>query len=555
MCVTYLFADLEQEANQPLVQVVGQRLGFVVMGVIRLLLLSFAVLALARFADLDAVPASGLVGLAGLAAAVAGTSRTVMWVYGWSLRRFPGLYWAVPVAWALLVSDVLDLMSSWTSAVVLLAATGGFVVWVFRSNRYYPERSSRGDLGTPIPPFVAALTRMVGCIAIPAACYAVLLRWSLGVQGPLWPGLAIGGAAGIAALVASVHRSLMSPRYPCASAVVPDDAGGGLFVVGGHGNFVYVVRLVDGRPTVERILGGGSGLSLIAATVAGEPDMDSVKSMSWLPRLTPGFVFSVCSFSGSDGRSFVASAGSEGGVHVWDLLTGVRVRAFRGHGTPVMAVCPVPLTGGTALAATDERGISVYDPQTGRLLWRARHRPFSFAMTAASADQDRTVLVVGDPAGVLTIRDAETGDVVSRRQAHHGPVTVLRTARIGDTDVIVSCGRDGLVSLHELRTGQPIRAWQAARHPLYALTTVTVEGRVYLSVGGDGPQATFWNPVTGAKAGEEPLPSLFGDIDVGWYRAMCTLGTKDGSRIVGVGYSKKVFVLNPAELTHDDRYL
>jgi WD40 repeat protein len=67
-----------------------------------------------------------------------------------------------------------------------------------------------------------------------------------------------------------------------------------------------------------------------------------------------------------DGRRLV-SAGRDPSIRLWDLETGKPIREFPGIRIEVFGVAFSP--DGQRLAASDDKGVRMYDAGTGQLLW------------------------------------------------------------------------------------------------------------------------------------------------------------------------------------------
>jgi hypothetical protein len=79
-----------------------------------------------------------------------------------------------------------------------------------------------------------------------------------------------------------------------------------------------------------------------------------------------GAVWSVCGFSSADGRARLASAGADAMVRVWDPATGQQQRVLEGHSGAVHGVCAFTAGGRVLLASAGaDETVRVWDPATG----------------------------------------------------------------------------------------------------------------------------------------------------------------------------------------------
>lgn len=101
------------------------------------------------------------------------------------------------------------------------------------------------------------------------------------------------------------------------------------------------------------------------------------------------------SYSG-DGK-FLASAGADGFVRIWDVASGVQVRLLIGHAAAVNSVA-FAKDGKIVASASDDKTVKVWDALTGQLLLTLSQNPYKYVAVAISPDSTKLVASYrGDP--------------------------------------------------------------------------------------------------------------------------------------------------------------
>jgi WD40 repeat protein/tRNA A-37 threonylcarbamoyl transferase component Bud32 len=156
-----------------------------------------------------------------------------------------------------------------------------------------------------------------------------------------------------------------------------------------------------------------------------------------------------------DGR-WVASAGDDGIVSLWDVASGREARSLRGHDGPVNCVA-FSRDGRTVCSGGEDKTIRLWDPETGTCLETLRGHTDPVTCVAFSPVADRIVSGTKgkgdtfDRGTEFKLWDPETGRVI--RTFYHQP---------GWEPSSVAYSADGRRFTTITRWGQRIRVWNAS---------------------------------------------------------------------------------------------
>jgi WD40 repeat protein len=297
-----------------------------------------------------------------------------------------------------------------------------------------------------------------------------------------------------------------------------------------------------------------------------------------------GPVHMVCAVRGADasdpsgGRTWIASAGGDGTVRVWDPVTGHSVgEPMSASLTSVAALQPLQAPDAACAVVHSAGHVQLWDPDTAALTSVAptdRHvsaltelgtragtgpawviadttgrlavlTPGQNAPTRATRLGDDTLCLLpvpGEPAqlacasrdGTVTLLDAatlhSTGPPLT---GHAGPIrTLCLLTSVRDSVILASAGNDATIRLWDPRRrvalGKPLTGhigW------IWSLTAIPVPGRPASLLASAGADATvrLWDPRTGQAA----QPPLHGHTDQ--VRAVACATASDGSTLLASG--------------------
>ncbi|GIF76977.1 trypsin-like peptidase domain-containing protein [Asanoa siamensis] len=242
----------------------------------------------------------------------------------------------------------------------------------------------------------------------------------------------------------------------------------------------------------------------------------------------------------ADDGTLLATAGLDGTIGVWHAGTGARLRTLSGHSDWVRNLCAVPVPGGPTLlaSASDDRTVRLWNPADGTLV----HTLTGFggwvtAVTHLPVGPHGLVAATGFD-GVIAFWDPVTGACTSAVVAHDGWATTLCAVRAGGGVALASAGYDGVVRLWNPLSGDLLAAIDPKAGPLTDLCTVEVDGTVLLTATDETGVLHLWDARGGA-----PRPSLRGDVS--WIRAVCTLRVRDRDLLATAGDDGTVRLWDP----------
>ena len=190
-----------------------------------------------------------------------------------------------------------------------------------------------------------------------------------------------------------------------------------------------------------------------------------------------------------DGR-WLVSTGFDQTVRVWDAHTGQTLHTFSGHTSTVTALA-VAGDGSWLASAGNDKTVRIWEPTTGRARYTLTgHTGW---VTALAVAPDGGWLASASADGTVRVWDAHTGDSLHTFSGHSSTVTALAVA--GDGSWLASAGND-----------TTLRVWDPTKgRARYTLTGHTnwVAAQVVSPVGGWLASASYdktvriWDPRTG----------------------------------------------------------
>jgi WD40 repeat protein len=243
---------------------------------------------------------------------------------------------------------------------------------------------------------------------------------------------------------------------------------------------------------------------------------------------------------GDGNRTLLATAGHDSTIGLWDPRTGAHVRTLHGHGDWVRNLCAVPMASGRSLlaSASDDRTVRLWDPATGALLHVLRgHAGWVTAVTHVAAGPHGMVASTGFD-GTIRLWDPESGQALATLTGHDGWVTTLCEVGTPRGALLASAGYDGTVRLWDPVSGTQQWRIDVGAGPLTDVCALQSDGRVLLCSTGEDGVIRIWDTATG-----EPLPELRGHVN--WIRAICALPVGGRQRLATAGDDGTVRLWDP----------
>lgn len=178
-----------------------------------------------------------------------------------------------------------------------------------------------------------------------------------------------------------------------------------------------------------------------------------------------------------DGRLLI-SGSDDKTMRLWDVASGVELRAFGGHDAQVLAVAIAP-DGLTAATGSWDETIKLWDLRSGREL---RSVASSGWVQALSFSPDGRTLASGSRGGRVSVWDTRTGQALHQLPGHRSNVTAL--AFTPDGRSLASVGLDDQLILWDPASGQALQRLAVKAGGLKALAALP-DGRRFVLAGFD----------------------------------------------------------------------
>ncbi|WP_239342118.1 AAA family ATPase [Frankia sp. CiP3] len=297
-----------------------------------------------------------------------------------------------------------------------------------------------------------------------------------------------------------------------ALAEVPLADGRMLLASGGDDSSVRLWDPATGLPATDPLIGHGDG---------------------WMGRE----VWALKAITLANGRTMLASGGSDGTVRLWDPVSGRPAsEPLYGHTDTVSSLAVVSLPDGGILLASagDDEAVRLWDPASGEPAAEplAGHVDQVGVLGAVSLPDGRTLLASAGIDRTVRLWDPAQAQATDPLAGHARAVLALVTVPLPDGRILLaSASADGTVRLWDPVSGKPAgNPFAGHTGAVAALATISFpDGRVLVASGGDDRTVRLWDPVTGKPA----TAPLTGHTD--WVRTLATVPLPDGRTLLASG--------------------
>ncbi|MCS7046166.1 MAG: WD40 repeat domain-containing protein, partial [Gemmataceae bacterium] len=237
----------------------------------------------------------------------------------------------------------------------------------------------------------------------------------------------------------------------------------------------------------------------------------------------------------SPNNAFLAAAGADRRVWLWNNANNQPLGSFLAHGGPVTAVQFHPSSTQIMTAGVDGQARFWIVPHVST---RTFTHPDSVALAVPAADGKK--LYTGGDDKIVRIWNTSNSMIEKQFAGHTAPITALTASANGQ--IVISGSADATIRIWNQATGKESDILVGHAGPVTSLA-LNPAGTLLLSAGEDGAVKLWQLPLTGPKAMVHPD------------QVVCLAVSPDGSKILTGGQDKVVRLWNLANATNERNFV
>lgn len=218
-----------------------------------------------------------------------------------------------------------------------------------------------------------------------------------------------------------------------------------------------------------------------------------------------GGVNAICAFD-LDDTTYLATAGDDTSIRIWDPATGIQIRAITGHLGALWSVCAFDLDGQTYLAtASKDRAVRVWEAATGTLVRTLTGHKGAVRSVCAVTTNGHGAIRLGTASNDQTIRvwDPATGTQIrSTVTGHDGGVRSMCTFTVNGITRLATGGNEGTVRIwnstarhrHAALAGHIKNAGHGNNNAVRSICAFTLDETTYLATASNDNTVRIWDP-------------------------------------------------------------
>jgi WD40 repeat protein len=227
------------------------------------------------------------------------------------------------------------------------------------------------------------------------------------------------------------------------------------------------------------------------------------------------------------GRAVVVS-GAFWNIGLWDARTGDQINSFEIYGVVYPLVFGV--VDGRAFVATagHDNAVRLWNASTGEAIGKPLegHRDRVYALASGTID-GRVVVISGSNDTTLRLWDVRTGEPIGKSfEGHTEAILGVAIGAVDGRPIVASGGEDRTIRIWDAHRCEPIgKPLQGHRDTIRAVALGTIDGRAVIVSGSTDRTIRLWDAGTGESIGE-PLEGHEGMV------RSVALATLDGHAVV-----------------------